>query len=188
MARRARYRQQYGLGEKEAAVLTADRDLCFFYERCIEAALARREGLAETDAARACTKLLLNAGAKRANERGCSIEALGITPEQVAQIIELRGEDAIGSSAADELFGLLGESDEPALAVAEQHGLLQVRDEGLLEAWCEQAVAAQPEAAADFRRGKKAAIGRLVGEVMKVSRGQADAKEARERLVEKLRR
>ena len=178
MERRARYQAEYELSAKDAASLTEERDLCFFYERCLEAAPG--------PAGQACAKLLLNAGAKRANERGCGIHELGISPQQVAGIIELRDDDAIGSTAADELFGLLCDSDEDAAATAQRHGLLQIRDEGQLNQWVEQAIAAQPQAADDFRGGKKAALGRLVGEVMKRSSGQADAEAARERLAEKL--
>jgi aspartyl-tRNA(Asn)/glutamyl-tRNA(Gln) amidotransferase subunit B len=45
----------------------------------------------------------------------------------------------------------------------------------MLDEWVQQAIAAQPQAAQDFAQGKDAALGRLVGHVMKISRGQADA-------------
>ena len=108
------------------------------------------------------------------------------TPDQVAGVITLRGTDAIGSSAGDELFVLLCETEEAAAAVAQSSGLMQVRDEGRIDAWCDEAIAAQPQAAADFRAGKEAAMGRLVGAVMKASGGQADAKSARAKLAERL--
>ncbi|MCZ6811517.1 MAG: Asp-tRNA(Asn)/Glu-tRNA(Gln) amidotransferase subunit GatB [Planctomycetota bacterium] len=184
MQRRRRYQEQYKLSAKDALALTDDRDPCMFYEQCVDACVAGRGSQAQVGSA--CAKLLLNAGAKRANERGCGVHELGISPGQVAQIIELRDQEAIGSTAADELFGLLCDSDDNAQAVAEQHGLLQVRDEGQLDRWCEAAIEAQPQAADDFRSGKAAAIGRLVGQVMKVSRGQADAKAAKEKLTQKL--
>ena len=56
-----------------------------------------------------------------------------------------------------------------------------------MEAWIDEAIAAQPQAADDVRNGKDAAIGRLVGAVMKASGGQADAKDVRDRLFAKLR-
>ena len=65
--------------------------------------------------------------------------------------------------------------------------MIQVRDEGKLDAWVAEAIAAQPQAAADFAAGKDAAAGRLVGHVMKISKGQADAKAISEKLREKLR-
>ena len=184
-ARRKRYQREYGLPAKDALALTDERDVCLFYEQCVVAAAPQSSSAAES--AQACAKLLLNAGAKRANERGCSIHQLGIAPAQVAQIVALRGENAIGSTAADELFGLLCETDEDARAVAERNGLLQVRDEDRLDQWCEQAIADQPQAAEDFRNGKDAALGRLVGAVMKRSKGQADAKAVQEKLGAKLR-
>jgi aspartyl-tRNA(Asn)/glutamyl-tRNA(Gln) amidotransferase subunit B len=189
MHRRARYEAQYDLPARDAAALTDDRDLCLFFERCIEAyhALAASE-VPIAHPGRAGAKLLLNAGARRAHERGCSIHELGISPRQVAEIIELRDSQTIGSTAADELFGLLCETDEAAPDVAARLGLIQIRDESQLDHWCDEAVRAQPRAAEDFRGGKDAALGRLVGEVMKLSRGQADATAVREKLTEMLRR
>ncbi|MBM4113822.1 MAG: Asp-tRNA(Asn)/Glu-tRNA(Gln) amidotransferase GatCAB subunit B, partial [Phycisphaerae bacterium] len=65
--------------------------------------------------------------------------------------------------------------------------LIQVRDEGQLDAWVDAAIKAQPQAAADVASGKMAAIGRLVGHVMKLSGGKADAKAVNEKLTAKLR-
>ncbi len=186
LQRRARYRDVYSLVAKHALAMTEGLALGDFYEQCIAAVLAGDDNPSEPYAGRACAKLLLNAGARLANERGRTIPDLGIRPDQVAGVIMLRGTDAIGSSAGDELFALLCETDETAAAVAGRSGLLQVRDEGRLVAWCDEAIAAQPQAADDFRAGKEAAMGRLVGAVMKTSGGRADAKAARATLVERL--
>jgi len=188
MQRRARYRNRYDLAATDAEALVDQRELSEFYEQCIQAVLAAGGSAAtEAHAARACSKLLLNAGARLANERGRPIHDLGVSPGQLAGIIGLRDEDAIGSSAVDELFELLTRTDEPAAAVAQRRGLLQVRDEEQLDTWCEQAIAAQPQAVKDFLAGKDAALGRLVGAVMKASGGKADAKGIREKLLARLR-
>ena len=60
--------------------------------------------------------------------------------------------------------------------------MIQVQDEGRLDEWVAEAIAAQPQAAQDFAMGKDAAAGRLVGHVMKLSRGQADAAAVQARL------
>ena len=112
---------------------------------------------------------------------------MGITHAQVAQVIALREDGTVGSTAADGLFGLLCATDDDAADVARAHGLVQVRDDDQLDAWIAAAVDAQPSAAADFARGKDAAAGRLVGAVMKLSGGQADARAVQEKLREKLR-
>ncbi|MEM0914789.1 MAG: Asp-tRNA(Asn)/Glu-tRNA(Gln) amidotransferase GatCAB subunit B, partial [Planctomycetota bacterium] len=63
---------------------------------------------------------------------------------------------------------------------------LQVTDTGALEGWADEVIAAFPEIAEQIRGGKQQAIGRLIGEVMKRSGGQADAKAVREILLAKL--
>jgi len=176
-SRRARYRSEYKLSKKDATALTSEPSLCYFFESCIDASGNGPES----------AKWLLNAGAQRANELSIAIDDLGITPEQIAGIIEMRECDDIGSSAAGKLFGLLCESDQTARSLADFEGLLQVTDENTVRTWIEEAITAQPQAADDVRNGKDAAIGRLVGEVMKRSGGSADAKAVRGQLLDALR-
>ncbi|MFO0893778.1 MAG: Asp-tRNA(Asn)/Glu-tRNA(Gln) amidotransferase subunit GatB [Phycisphaerales bacterium] len=181
MARRERYRDRYGLSAVDAQALTEERAVCLFFEACVAAAGG------DGKAGFACGKLLLNAGAKRANERGVRIDQLGITPARVAELVSLREAGTVGPQAADQLFGLLCETDRPAAELAEAHGLVQVRNEGQLDEWVAAAIAAQPQAAADVAAGKTAAVGRLVGHVMKLSGGKADAKSINEKLLARLR-
>lgn len=134
------------------------------------------------------------------------VSALGITPAQVAGIIALREGNKLSAAGADELFGLLCGAEpeapgftyetpgrgggEPAGAdaaeVAQRRGLIIVMDAGALDAWCDAAIAAEPASVAAFKEGKAAAMGRLVGAVMKLAGGKVDAKAARERLEQKL--
>jgi aspartyl-tRNA(Asn)/glutamyl-tRNA(Gln) amidotransferase subunit B len=190
MQRRRRFCEELALSPTEAMKITDDRDLCLFYEACVERTHAMIAAEApRSHAAQACANWLLNAASKRANELGRSIPQLGITPEQLAQVVRMRDDDRIGSSAADTLFGLLCDPavTDDAEAVAQKHGLLQVRDAGRLDEWVAEAIAAQPQAAEDFAAGKDAASGRLVGHVMKLSKGQADAKEVQAKLRAQLR-
>jgi aspartyl-tRNA(Asn)/glutamyl-tRNA(Gln) amidotransferase subunit B len=130
---------------------------------------------------------LLNAGSKLANEQGCKVDTLGITPAQIAGIIALRASNTIGSSAGSTLFALLCNTDQGAEEIAEAEGLLQVTDENALGEWVHAAIEAQPQAADDVRNGKDAAIGRLIGDVMKRSRGSADAGAVRAQILTTLR-
>lgn len=194
--RARRYREEYSLSSKEAAALTDERDVCLFFEGA--AAAAQQLGVDAPRAWRQAANFVLQSGAKRANERsGGGPEArpsqepilvsdLGISPAQVGQIIALREEGKIGSTAADELFGLLcgpEHAGAEAMALAQSRGMLIVRDDAALDRWCAEAIAQNAQAAADIRAGKMQAIGRLVGAVMKLSGGAADAKAVRERLL-----
>jgi len=180
LSRRARYVNTYGLAPIDADNLTAEREDCFYFEACVQAAGG------EAKAGFAIGKLLRNTGAKWANERGVSIVALGVKPERVAELFVLREANEIGAQAVDQLFRLLCDGDYAVKTLAEQRGLLQVRDDAALESWCEQAIAQQPQAAADVAAGKVAAIGRIVGAAMKLSAGKADAKSVSERILKRL--
>lgn len=176
--RRRRYVDDLGLREKDAVVLVEERGLSELFEATVEA-LPSGDGTA-------VAKLLLNQCAKRANEAGCGIHELGIDPGQISGIVELREAEELGAQNIDPLLALLAESGEPARAVAESAGMLVVLDDSQLDTWCDEAIAANEQAADDVRAGKMAAIGRLVGHVMKASGGSVDAKSVQTRLREKL--
>jgi aspartyl-tRNA(Asn)/glutamyl-tRNA(Gln) amidotransferase subunit B len=187
--RLARYVSEFGLQAKEAAALTEERDTCLLYESAVEEMVAL--GIERSRAGRVAANLLLQSGAKRANERGVEVHDLGVGPAQIAQIARLREDGRIGSNAADEVFGLVSDAGGAGRAVdveslARDRGLLIVRDDAAMDRWCDEAIAANAQAAADVRAGRMQAIGRLVGAAMKASGGQADAKVLRERLLVRL--
>ena len=165
------------LSDKDASALISEPSLCRFFEACV----------LESNDGSESAKWVLNAGAKLANEQECNVDDLGITPEQIAGIISLRKNNSVGSSAATQLFELLCRSDHSAESLAESEGLLQVNDENALASWANEAIEAQPQAAEDVRQGKDAAIGRLIGEVMKRSGGSADAGAVRNQILSILR-
>ncbi len=171
LQREKRYTEKLGLNVKDARALIDDPKLFTFYETVLTAG---------TDPKRAAA-MLLNYGAKRANERGCRIDELGITPQQIKGIVDLAAADQIGSSAADELFGHCCDprnQGASAQDLAEKHGLLQVSDSATLEGFIAEVLAnpRNEKIVADIQAGKDKAIGALVGQVMKLSKGQANPK------------
>ena len=185
MAKRGRWMGELGLSSKDAFALAEEPPTAAFFESC--AAAMVDGGMQEAEAAQAAAKLLLNAGARVANERSCSTEHLGISATQIAGLAMMRASGDLGSTAVDDLFEVLCDSDETPSAAADRLGLVQVSDAGALDAWIDQAVEAHPQAAEDFGAGKDAAMGRIMGHVMKVSGGSADAGKVRTRLIERLR-
>jgi len=168
LARKARYINELGLDAKSVATLIDEPALTQFFEAVMAT------GLDAKDAA----KLLLNYGAKRANERECGIHELGITPQQIHDIAQLASGDKIGSSAADKLFVLCCDSDDSAEKIAKANGLIQVSDTGELEGFVDQ-VLANPKNAKiveDIKGGKDKAIGALLGQIMGLSKGKANPK------------
>jgi aspartyl-tRNA(Asn)/glutamyl-tRNA(Gln) amidotransferase subunit B len=121
-----------------------------------------------------------------ANTRGVEPAELPITPQQVARVAELVAEGSLTAGLARQVVdGVLvgeGEPDE----VVESRGLAVVSDEGALTEAVDAAIAEQPDTADKIRGGKVAAVGALVGAVMKATRGQADASVVRRLLLERL--
>ena len=178
-AKRARYLDEYGLREKDANALLEERQVVDFFEAIVE------QPASGGDASAVC-KLLLNQMAKLANERGCRVDELGVGVAQVAELIAMRVENQIGAQSIEPLLELLTTSDASARTVADEAGMIVVLDESQLEEWCRAAIEANEQAADDVRNGKMAAIGRLMGHVMKSSGGSADAKVVQAKLRELL--
>ena len=130
--------------------------------------------------------LVVNQMAKISNERGCRVDQLGVGVDQVAELISMRQENQIGAQSIEPLLELLIKTDDSTRSVAEEAGMIVVLDDTQLEEWCRAAIDANEQAAEDVRSGKMAAIGRLMGHVMKSSGGSADAKVVQAKLKEML--
>jgi len=124
--------------------------------------------------------------ARRANETGVELSAVGATPAQVAQLQALVDEGKLNDKLARAVLeGVVAGEGDPA-AVMAARGVGVVSDTGALTTAVDEAIAANPDIAAKVRDGKVAAAGALVGAVMKTTRGQADAKTVRELILERL--
>jgi aspartyl-tRNA(Asn)/glutamyl-tRNA(Gln) amidotransferase subunit B len=124
--------------------------------------------------------------ARRSNDSGVALTDLAIDANAVARIETLIAEGSINDKMARQVIdGILageGNADE----VVSARGLVLVSDDGALTAAVDEAIAGNPDVAEKVRSGKVAAVGALVGAVMKATRGQADAGRVRELLLEKL--
>jgi len=117
---------------------------------------------------------------QKANEAGVELDALAITPAQVAAVIALVDEGKLSNKLARQVVeGVLAGEGDPEQVMLDR-GLALVRDDSLIQAAVDEALAANPEIAEKIRGGKVAAAGALVGAVMKATKGQADAARVRE--------
>ncbi len=138
---------------------------------------------AAPDAAR---KWWLGELARRANESGVELSAVGATPEHVAELARLLDEGKLTDKLARTVLdGVVAGEGSPS-AVMAARGFEVVSDTGALTAAVDEAIAAHPDVAAKVREGKVAAAGVIVGAVMKATRGQADAKTVRDLVISRL--
>lgn len=121
-----------------------------------------------------------------AREAEVELEELAVTPAQVAKLQALVDDGKINDKLARQVLeGVLAGEGDPA-EVVDSRGLAVVSDDGPLIAAVEAAMADNPDVVEKIRGGKMAAIGALMGPVMKATRGQADAKRVRELIMERI--
>jgi aspartyl-tRNA(Asn)/glutamyl-tRNA(Gln) amidotransferase subunit B len=100
--------------------------------------------------------------------------------------VALRESGRVSAQGADQLFGMACTDGDDIEAMAAKNGLLVTNDAGQLEAWVDAAIAANAQAAVDVRAGKMAAIGRIVGAVVKQAGGSVDGKVVQAAILKRL--
>jgi aspartyl-tRNA(Asn)/glutamyl-tRNA(Gln) amidotransferase subunit B len=176
-ARRTRYQASLGLGAYDAAVLTADPDATVLFE----ATLAAGAGLAPKSVANWVTGEYL-----RLRKAATGDVVVHVAPGELASIIRAVEEGDLSRSNAKEVFEVHAVSGEPAAAIIAARSFRQISDSGAVGTAVDEVLAANPGAVADYRAGKVQAVGFLVGQVMKATRGQANAAIVQEAVRERL--
>ena len=163
-ARRARYGEALGLSPYDAAVLVADADA----GRLFEAALAAVPGLEAKPVANWVTGDYLRM-------RNAASEAVTVDPAALGDLVRRVTEGSINRSSGRAVLEAHAATGEGIEAIVRRLGLAQISDADTLGPVVDEILAANPDAVADVRAGKPQAIGFLVGQVMKATRGQANA-------------
>ena len=163
-AKEARF-MKAGLSAYDAGVLTSSREIAAYFEEVVKdgkVSLKTASNWIQTDLLG-----VLNAEKKE-------IQDSPIPAARLAELLELVESGKINRKQGRDVFDEIWETGEAPAAVVQKRGMVQVSDEGQLEAWAKAAIEANPKAVADYKKGNKAAIGALVGGVMKLSKGKAN--------------
>ncbi|UII26035.1 Asp-tRNA(Asn)/Glu-tRNA(Gln) amidotransferase subunit GatB [Fulvivirga maritima] len=174
----AKYVKEYSLPEYDAQVLTDTKEIAAYFEALC----------GKTDNYKAASNWVMGPVKSYLNDSNEKIEELSVTPEKLAEIIQLVDESKVSFSAASQrLFpAMLKSNGQSALETAESLGLLQDSDSDSISELIDDVLAAFPDKVAAYRKGQKGLIGMFMGEVMKKSNGSADPKVANELLRNKL--
>lgn len=142
--------------------------------------------VAAGSSAQAARKWWLTELARRANEAGVELAALGMSPAHVARVQQLVENRTLTDRLAREVLdGVLSGEGNPDEVIAAR-GLAVVSDEGALASAVDRAIAAHPDVVERIRQGKVQAVGALIGGVMKQMQGKADAKAVRDLILSRL--
>ena len=174
--RRERFVREYGLREYDAQVLTLTRETGDFFE-----AAAKASGDGKTTANWVSGDLmgLLKAAGKEIADSPVSAANLG-------ELVALIGKGQLSGKLAKEILPKMFETGDAPSAIMDREGLRQISDAGALDKIVEDVIVANPKQVEQFKSGKTAVLGFLVGQVMKASRGQANPASVNEVLKQKL--
>jgi aspartyl-tRNA(Asn)/glutamyl-tRNA(Gln) amidotransferase subunit B len=176
-ARRARFQEVYALSGYEADLLTQGRGLADYFEET-----ARGSGKPKVVANWVLNELLRELPAD--DDR--AVAACPIPPAHLVGLLGLIDDGTISGKIAKDVFEKMYRSGETAQAIVSREGLTQVADEAALGAAVDRVLAEHAKLVEDYRAGKKAALGFLVGQVMKSTQGKANPALVNRLLVEKI--
>lgn len=175
-ARRARLEKEYGLSDYDAGIITSSRAMAEYFDAVV--ATGADPKLA--------ANWIMGDLAKNLNEDGIDIAKSPVSAERLGKMIGLIMKDTISGKIAKKVFKEMWTNEDDPEKIVKDKGLVQITDTGAIEAAVDAAIAANPKAVAEYKGGKKKAIGALVGQVMKATRGKANPQMVNKMLAEKL--
>ena len=186
-AMRERLMRDHGLGEYDAAVLTAARDIAQYFDATLAAL-----GVAGGAAAKLAANWVTSDLAAAVNRDGIGFADSPVRPAHLAALVARIADGTISGKIAKEIFGLVYAADDAAAdgglidRIIDEKGLRQISDSSEIERIVDEVLAANPRSVEEFRAGKDKAFNALVGQAMKASRGKANPQQVSELLRKKL--
>ena len=175
-SRRDRYIKEYNLSEKDAKLLTASKYLSNLFEGA----------LAICGNAKAVANWILSDISRILNEKELEPENVPFTAEQLAKMIELIDKGTISSAIAKKVLTELFENPKDPEVIIKEKGWIQISDEGAIKEVVMKILENNPQSVADFKGGKDKALGFLVGQAMKETKGKANPQMINKMFLEEL--
>lgn len=162
--KRARYVAEFGLPDYDAEILTGSKKLADMFETTVAAGAAPKKA----------SNWLMGETMRLLKEHTMEPEDIRFTAAHLAELIAMTEAKKINGSVAKEVFEQMFAEDIDPRQYVEEHGLKTVNDEGALYTVVGEIIAANPQSVADYKAGKKKAMGFIVGQTMKAMKGKAD--------------
>ena len=159
-----RYKKEFDIPNYDAQIITNSKHMADLFEAAT--AICKKP--------KKVSNWLMGETLRLLKENNMDPEDLSFAPENLAKLVDLADAGTVNSSVAKEVFEQIFKENVDPEVYIEEHGLKTVNDEGALKATIEQIVSENPQSVADYKGGKKKAIGFLVGQTMKAMKGKAD--------------
>src|SRR2546427_13097854 len=177
LTRKQRFMRDYQLPAPDAQTFVWDVPLGDYFESIAKQAKNPK----------AAANWLINNLRAKITESATTLADLKFQPGAILELVRLVEDKTISAAAAQQVFAELFETGKAPAVLVQEKGLAQVSDASAIEKFCDEAIAANPGPAADYRAGKVAALNFLKGQVMKLSKGKANPAVVGEILERKLR-
>lgn len=169
-----RYKQNYDLPVYDIEILTESKKMAELFEQTVEICKQPKK----------VSNWLMGETLRLSNEQGKKMDEIHFSPEHLASLIDLVDRKVISGTVAKEVFELIFRMDIDPVSYVEENQLGAIRDEQVLEELIRDVIKANPKSVEDYRNGKQKAIGFLVGQTMKETKGKADPQKVRQILLE----
>ncbi len=163
-SRKLRYLNEYELSEKDSRLLTASKYLSDLFEGALK----------ECGNAKAVANWILSDISRILNEKEMEADQIPFTASQLAKVVELIDKGTISSAIAKKVITELFENPQDPEVIIKENGWIQISDEGAIREVVLKIIEANPQSVADYKGGKDRAIGFLVGQAMKETKGKAN--------------
>jgi aspartyl-tRNA(Asn)/glutamyl-tRNA(Gln) amidotransferase subunit B len=183
-ARRDRFVSELGLSAYDAGVLTAAKATADYFEAALNSAPLAK--LVVTERAKMVSNWLLGEFSRLLNATNTDITTAKVTPIQLGDLIICVQNGSISGTSAKEVFEEMFNTGKPPADIIKARGLVQISDTGAIEKAIADVITANPQPVADYKSGKPQAMTFLVGQVMRLTKGRANAKIVNELLKKKL--
>ena len=175
-ARRAKYVAELGLSDYDAAQITAAKDTADFFEAAVNAGAD----------AKLASNWLQGEVAQFLNSEGKKLSEIGLTPENLTEMLKLIADGTISSKIAKKVFVELAKNGGSAEAFVKKAGLIQISDPAVLVPIITDVLAKNEKAVNDYKGGNKNSAKALIGQLMKATKGQANQQVVQELLYAEL--
>ena len=171
-----RFVSEYKIPEYDAGVLITSKTLADYFETCVKL----------FDQPKIISNWIMGDLLRELKNDNKEIEDCPVAPERLTDLLKLIDDGTISGKMAKTVFEDMYRSGKPPEEIVKEQGLTQITDESALMKMVEDVIDANPDQASDFKNGKDKLMGFFVGQVMKMSKGQANPALVNKLLKEKL--
>ena len=160
-----RYVKDFGLSQVDATLIAEDLERSAMFDACIDIGTCKPKSI---------SNWILSDIAKFTYDTGKKISETPLTPQRLTELIVQVEKGVISNSSAKKVFQIVLETGKEPLAIIEEKGMAQHSDTGFLEQLAKDVLANNEKSVNDYKNGKTNALGYLVGQCMKASKGKAN--------------